>query len=417
MLLLHDRSQQPGGEGGNPDALIREARRLRRRRWMRGLLLLIVAGAVTGLVVAAIDRSSRGPGAPGARAPSPTAKGGPFVTPNTPGSLAVGRNGDLYVIDFGRDQILRHLPDGRFQVVAGDGKHGFSGDGGDARLARLRLQYNSSLALASNGTVYFSDTGNKRVRAVLPDGTIETVAGGGTRPVGERSVSAHAALLASGPGSVSNEVTGLAIGPRRELYLGLPSGVYRLTASHVLVHVIGSQVSPKRLTAWNGNPGNAEDFLDVARVAFDRAGDLFVVGGGGEWGLYERTTTGALRFVHVLRGVVAGVGSGTGAIASDPDGQIITISNFGIQLANRAGRFRPVTDHQARFVARLNQVFQRASNSHEAQFRGGGGIAVAANGTIYVDADAGMFSPVGGILAIHPNGHITAVWLSRITKP
>jgi hypothetical protein len=33
--------------------------------------------------------------------------------------------------------------------------------------------------VARDGTVFFSDYGNNRVRAVLPDGTIKTVAGDG----------------------------------------------------------------------------------------------------------------------------------------------------------------------------------------------------------------------------------------------
>lgn len=416
MLLLHDRPQQRAGGDKDPDALIREARRLRRRRWLRRLSVLVTAGAVGGLVVAEIASSpSQGVGTRGGRSRSLTAKGGAFVTPNTPASLAVGSNGGLYVIDSGRDQILRRLPDGNFQVVAGNGRQGFSGDGGAAVSAKLRLEYYSGLAIANNGTVYFSDSGNKRVRAVLPDGRIETVAGGGNKPMGRKPINAHAALLASGRGS-SDEVAGLAIDPNHELYIGLQTGVYRLTPNHTLVHVIGSQVSPRKLTPWDRNPGNAEDFLGATRLAFDRAGDLFVVGGGGGWGLYERTTTGALRFVHILRGVADGDGSGDGAIASNPAGQVITASNFGIETTNTAGRLRPFTADASKIQANLSRIIERASKDRLAEFRPGGGIAVAANGTIYLDANAGMFSTVGGILAVGRNGQITTLWLSRITR-
>ena len=249
------------------------------------------------------------------------------MTPNTPASLAVGPGGDLYVIDSGRDQILRRLPDGKFQVVAGNGKQGFSGDGHSALHARLRLQYFSGLAIARNGTVYFSDSGNLRVRAILPGGMIETVAGGGTKPIGREPIAADAAQLAPNR-RYSNDLAGLAIGPGDELYLGLQTGVYRLTPTHMLVHVIGSQVNSKKLTAWDANPGNPEDFLDVTRLAFDRAGDLFVVGGGGAWGMYERTETGTLRFVHILRGVDQGAGGGAGSIASDPRGQVVSQAGF-----------------------------------------------------------------------------------------
>ena len=254
------------------------------------------------------------------------------------------------------------------------------------------------------------------MRAVLPDGRLETVAGGGSNPVGARPVHADAALLASGPGS-SSEVAGLAIGPNHDLYIGLQTGVYRITRQHMLVHVIGSShVRPSRLTAWNGNPGNPGDFLYATRLSFDRRGDLFVVGGGGGWGLYERTTAGALRFVYVLRGGAQCCASGDGAIASEPDGQVVTASNVGIQTTDPAGGLRALAPDPTRLEQNLNQVFAKASNDRLAEFRPGGGIAVAADGTICVDADAGLFSPVAGILTITPNGHVIALWRSQIHK-
>lgn len=42
-----------------------------------------------------------------------------------------------------------------------------------------RLRFPSSVAVANDGTIYFVDAGNDRVRRVLPDGTIETFAGTG----------------------------------------------------------------------------------------------------------------------------------------------------------------------------------------------------------------------------------------------
>ena len=109
----------------------------------------------------------------------PTAVGGPLKHPY---GLTVARNGDLYIVDVGRDQVLRRLPSGKFHVVAGDGRRGFSGDGGLATAAELNLSVSSGIVIANDGTLYIADSGNDRVRAVSPDGTIRTVAGDG-RPV------------------------------------------------------------------------------------------------------------------------------------------------------------------------------------------------------------------------------------------
>jgi cysteine-rich repeat protein/YD repeat-containing protein len=65
----------------------------------------------------------------------------------------------------------------RLGTVAGDGAQGFSGDGAAALAAALSSP--QGLAAASDGTVYFADSANHRIRAVKPDGTIKTIAGSG----------------------------------------------------------------------------------------------------------------------------------------------------------------------------------------------------------------------------------------------
>ena len=102
-----------------------------------------------------------------------------MVTPKVPATMAESGSGTLYIVDTGRDQILKRLADGRFEAVAGDGRRGFSGDGGPAINAEIAINYQSGLAVAPNGTVYFADGGNGRVREILPNGIIKTVAGGG----------------------------------------------------------------------------------------------------------------------------------------------------------------------------------------------------------------------------------------------
>ena len=75
-------------------------------------------------------------------------------------------------------------PSGTVITIAGNGVGGFSGDGGPALDASLNGPYAS--AIGPDGTLYFADNANWRIRAVNPvTGIITTVAGIGPPPGNE----------------------------------------------------------------------------------------------------------------------------------------------------------------------------------------------------------------------------------------
>lgn len=76
-------------------------------------------------------------------------------------------------------QLLRGVRDADtfIQTIAGTGSAGFSGDGGPATDAQLRLP--RAVAIDGSGTVYIADSGNNRLRLVDPEGTISLLAGTG----------------------------------------------------------------------------------------------------------------------------------------------------------------------------------------------------------------------------------------------
>ncbi|MBO0867410.1 MAG: hypothetical protein J2P15_02495 [Micromonosporaceae bacterium] len=95
----------------------------------------------------------------------------------SPADLAVGPDASLYIADIGLFRVFRLGRDGRIRLVAGTGVRGFAGDGGPATGAQIGQPV--GLAVASDGTLYFGDANNARVRRVGPDGSISTVAGDG----------------------------------------------------------------------------------------------------------------------------------------------------------------------------------------------------------------------------------------------
>ncbi len=316
------------------------------------------------------------------------------MTPEHPYAMAVASDGTLYVVDSSRDQILRRTARGQFKVVAGDGQPGFSGDGGLATKAKINVQDSSGLALASNGTVFFADTGNNHVREITPNGIIETVAGGGAVPIDLGPEPALQAAL--------TDVTGLAVGPQGDLYAAA-GAVYRLDDSGVLHWVVGERATPP--SGWQGaysNPATQLDFSDPYRLAFDGNGDLLVAGGGG-WGLYERTNTGELRFIENFRG-----DGSWGSLVPASDGSVLLASGSGITRFESSGTIQEIS------TGSLSAELDRLQPKTQNLIIGGDGIAVAPNGTIYVDTNTGnTFTSVTAILAVTPHGKISAVWSSR----
>ncbi|HUC13796.1 MAG TPA: hypothetical protein VMS00_05025 [Acidimicrobiales bacterium] len=87
-------------------------------------------------------------------------------------------NGDLYIADGGRQEILRRSPNGTFSAAAGTGVPGFSGDGGPATDANIDRP--SYLVALGNGSLFFQQAGPHRgsvIREIAPSGVIRTVVG------------------------------------------------------------------------------------------------------------------------------------------------------------------------------------------------------------------------------------------------
>ena len=94
-----------------------------------------------------------------------------------PSALELMPDGTLLIADSLNHAVRALAPDGTIDTIAGTGEEGVSGDGGPARDAQLAWPY--GLALDDDGTLYIADRESFRVRRIAPDGTIDTVAGTG----------------------------------------------------------------------------------------------------------------------------------------------------------------------------------------------------------------------------------------------
>jgi RHS repeat-associated protein len=92
-------------------------------------------------------------------------------------AVAIAPDGSFYFVDYGNHRVRHVGTDGIVTTVAGTGMSGYSGDGGPAADAKLSTP--EDIDIGPDGSVYIADTGNARVRRVGPDGVIDTVAGDG----------------------------------------------------------------------------------------------------------------------------------------------------------------------------------------------------------------------------------------------
>lgn len=200
-----------------------------------------------------------------------TGDGGPALEAslNMPHEVQFDVQGHLYIAE--RDNHVVRKVDahsGRISTLAGRGAPGFSGDGGPAASAELRAPHSIAVEPGGRGLL-ICDIGNHRIRRVeLASGRIDTI--GGT---GDKAPTPDGAPLRGTP--LDGPRT-FAFAPTGDLYLALREGnaIYRIDATTSrLHHVAGTGAQgyagdggPARLARLGGPKGLAwsRDRLYVA---------------------------------------------------------------------------------------------------------------------------------------------------------
>ena len=135
---------------------------------------------------------------------------------NQPAGIAVGREGNVFVSEYGNHRIRKITPGGSVTTLAGGGGSGSGfqdGPGADAR-----FNYPGGIAVDGDGNVFVADWGNHRIRQVTPDGTVTTVAGSG----------AQAATDGTGTAAAFDHPRGIAIDPDGSIIVTEVGGSHRI---------------------------------------------------------------------------------------------------------------------------------------------------------------------------------------------
>jgi hypothetical protein len=184
---------------------------------------------------------------------------------NFPNSVIFDPMGNLYISDGGNNAIRKVNTLGIISTIAGVGTTGYSGDGGQATLAKLNNPW--GLAFDASGNLYFSDNGNNCIRRINSSGIITTVAGTGTGGYGGDGGLATLAQL-SGP-------YGICVDPRGNLYI---ADLYNVRVRMVDTSGIITTVAGTGAKGYSGDGGSPvlAKLNDPSDVAFDGLGNLYI---------------------------------------------------------------------------------------------------------------------------------------------
>lgn len=315
----------------------------------------------------------------------------------TPDGMATDSAGNLYVADFGNDEIRKMTPSGTNWIVttlAGQaGGPGFLDGTGNA----AQFDLPDGIAIDASSNLYIGDTFNHTIRKVTAAGVVTTIAGSpGNKGYADGVGTAQSAQF--------NTPLGLSMDSNGNLYIADSSNdtIRKITPAGIVTTFAG-QVG---ITGSANLTGTAASFNQPASTAVDSHGNIYVAD------LVNRTirkiTSGGT--VSTFAGTTSqqGTNDGVGGAAKFMSPQAVAVdSSDNIYVADQGGHtIRKITsDGTVTTLAGLG----KSSGTNDgvgnvARFNGPQGVAVDKAGNVYV-ADTGNQI----VRIITPGGSVTTL--------
>lgn len=225
---------------------------------------------------------------------------------NEPYEVRFDKAGNMLFVEM-KNHVVRKVDGktGLISTIAGTGKPGFAGDGGPATKAQLLTPH--SIALDADDNVYIADIGNHRIRKVdSKTGLMESIAGNGEKKLPQNGQVARDSPM---------------LGPRAllvqgsDIWIALREGhsVWKLDlARGKLTHIAGSG---KKGFTGDGAAAKLATFDGPKGIAFGPDGNVYVMD----------TENNAVRKIDLKSGLVSTVaGSGPEAKGGSGDGGLAT---------------------------------------------------------------------------------------------
>jgi sugar lactone lactonase YvrE len=191
-----------------------------------------------------------------------------------PSSVAIDNVGGFYFSSKGQNQIYHVATNGRLRLVAGAGIAGFSGDGGKAISAQLADPI--GIAVDSAGNLFIADAGNDRIRKVTPTGAITTVAGNGKTGFSGDGGPATSAQLNEPMGVAIDAAGNLFIADTANQRIRkVTAGVITTIAGNGIAGAEDESGESKSF-GGDGGPAVSAQLYSPQGVAIDSAGNLYI---------------------------------------------------------------------------------------------------------------------------------------------
>lgn len=255
---------------------------------------------------------------------------------NEPYEVRFDAAGNMFFVEMKNNLVRRvDAKSGIISTVAGNGEKGFSGDGGPATKAKLNRPH--SITLDNDGNLYICDIGNHRVRIVnLESGQIDTFGGTGTKqptPDG-----------ASLKGTPLNGPRALDFDGKYSLYLALREGnaVYRIDLQKKTLHHLAG--TGKKGFTGNGGPAKQATLSGPKGIAIGPDGDVYLAD----------TESHSIRVIRATDGTLD-VLVGDGKRGDGPDGNPLkcrTARPHGVYVDREGNVY--IGDSEAHRVRRLD---------------------------------------------------------------
>jgi uncharacterized protein (TIGR03437 family) len=316
--------------------------------------------------------------------------GGPAISAqlNEPKGLAFGPNGNLYIADSANNRVRMVDRSGVITTFAGNGSISFGGgprthnDGGPATNALIHLP--SGVAVDKNGNVYIADTGHNLIRKVTTAGIISTFAGDSFPGYFDKDDNASDDIPPDAINSEFNKPADVAVDSSNNVYVADTSNqvVRKITPEGKIKTVAGNAAA-----GYKGDDGPATDASMIApmALAFDSGGNMFILTNG-DSRIRKVDTKGTITTVAGSGTPGFNDGSGTAAQFNFPTG--IAVDGSGnLYVADSLNlRIRKVTSGAVTTVAGSGAFNYSGDNGPalNAQLANPLGVAADAQGNVYI---------------------------------